>query len=332
MIIDRVQVAGPEAYLLDAGQINLATSPTRTGSSVTIPEGVAFEISGIRLYLEAKNLTPLFPNSGFNTPPLLELQVVKEMFPDLYADPYTNRVHTLAGHDDFNRGTLVRMRLMEVDGLATLVSLERGDCSYTSPLYRMYRPMRFERAAWDLATSRLTSSDGFTYSLVVEYWTTGQNPDTDAPGSQDLTPATGATPADLRKRENLGLKDVIAYRLVFKAHVVHDTYLTEFSERSDPEEPYGRPLLRKVHILETVPSPYAVHSLMELEARCGDFTIIDFVQPQRRLSAEIMISARLMENEQITLRVANGIWERVEARIIGEFRVRPPRVDKQMGS
>jgi hypothetical protein len=337
MIIDRVRLAGLDAYLRDQGVVNLAVSNNHRGQSTSVKEGVGIDVSGISLLLEANDLLKLYPRSAApHDKPLLAITVKKEMFPEFFADPYAHRVHTIAGFEDFQRGILSAMRPMEVEGQATLVSLGSGSCGWVSPAYRLHGPIQIAAAAWDLATSRLTPPDSFTYTLSLVYWTVGQDPETDTPSAALLAPASGpgavARPGYLRHRADIQLKDVISYRIAFKANVNYDAFLTEMQFGPDVGRSLGRPLLRAVHVLEPIESIYKIYCLHELESRCSEFTLLDVAQPLRTLSAYIDLPAMLIENEEIAIQVAPELFERCEARLDAEIRIRPPLIDKAIGA
>src|SRR4051812_12955297 len=121
MIIDRISLAGLDAYLLDsdptkASDPNLASTPANyqgnhTGVLKTFGEGRWLETNSLYIHLEAADLSPLFSRQP---QPLLRLNVNKEMFPRLYADPYKHRVHTVGGYEDLERGKSENVRVMEV--------------------------------------------------------------------------------------------------------------------------------------------------------------------------------------------------------------------------
>ncbi len=333
MIIDTVHLSGREAYLREGDEVNLVAAPSHTGSSAPLTEeieGIAIDVSGIHLFIEGDDLLERYPRpDAAEDTPLLSISVHKEMFPEFFADPYAHRVHAIAGFEDFNRGAHDGVRVMEVEGFPTLVSVGTGEARWLSPVYPMYRPVPLAAAAWDLATSRLTPSDGFTYQLTLQYWTDGQDVATDAPADLVLTPDGGASPANLRFRTDLGLADVIAYQVAFTAQVRYDTFLYEYQYGAHEIESLGRPLLRGVHVLEPIESMHTYYSLRELQARAMDFNLFDVPAPQRYLTVMLDFTALLVRNEFITLRVEQAdLFERVEARLDAEVRLRPPMIDK----
>lgn len=334
MIIDRHQLAGDEAYLRDGGAINLADSATRTGRTAPVPEGVSVNVSGVRLLLQHEDLLSLYPRTGAGGP-LLSFTVIKEMFPGLFDDPYANRVHTVGGHEDFQRGQMRGMRSMEVEGKATLVSMGAGDCAWESPLYVLTAPTPFHRAAWELATSRLSapgsSTPAFQYSLLLEVWTQGQVPGGPG-GTEILLSGDPGKPEDVRSKDDLGLRDVIAYRVRFKARINTESALRETDFLAATAESYGRPLLRAVHLLEPVQSDFVMRCLSELEAHSADVSFLNPVEPVRTLMADVSLSAVLVEGEEIRLEVRGGTFKVAEARLDAEVRLRPPKTDREMGA
>lgn len=334
MIIDRVRLAGDAAYLTDQGAIDLATSTNRRGQSLPIGEGLGLEVAGVHLLLQAKDMHKLYSRTDNDGKPLLAFAMSKEMFPEFFADPYAHRVHSVAGFEDFQRGLLDNMRAMEVEGKATLVSMGLGSCAWMSPIYRLPMPMPIRSVVWELASARLAPDEGFGYVLRLQIWSDGQDPATDTPSENQIAPAAGsglARPSDLRHRIGIDLKDVIAYRVVFKADVQRDTDLFETQYGPDDGQMLGRPLLRAVHLLEPITSAYAFHSLHELEIRSAEFSFLEPVLPLQTLSAFVALPALLIHREAMALEVSPAVWELVEARIDAEVRVRPPVINHLIG-
>lgn len=335
MIIDRVRLSGLDAYLTDQGTVNLATSANRRGASRAVPDGLGIEMTGLRLILRASDLLALYARSEAGQGPLLTISIRKEMFPTFFADPYANRVHSIAGFEDFQRGASDKIRPMEVEGRATLVATGFGDCAWRSPVYHLPEPTRIHAAAWDLATSRLTPPDSFVYSLTLFTWSDGEDPASDPPATTRLAPPGGgaastARPDEPRHCSGLDLSKVAAYQLQLKASVRYDTYLTEYQLGMKDDTSLGRPLLRAIHLLEPVETIYAIHSLGELEARCSDFSILETESPRRTLAAYVDLPALLMRNEEIALTVKAGIFTLCEARIEAELRAKPPAIERAL--
>lgn len=331
MIIDRTRLAGDLAYLTDQGTHNLAQSPIQRGSTQPIVRGMGLDVSGVRLLLRGPDLRKLYARSEQDGRPLLSFTVTKELFPEFFADPYAHRVHSVAGFEDFQRGRFHNLRALEVEGRATLVAQDWGSCSWLSPIYSLPTPTALTAAAWELASARLTPDDGFAYLLRLQIWVSGEDPATD-PGSEVAITPSGALarPSDLRHRRDLKLGDVIAYRVAFKAEVRRDTNFLENQFAGDDPQG-GRPLLRAVHLLEPVPSPYIFACLHELEGRCSSFSFLEPSLPLTTLSAYLDLPALLVHREVIELAVRPGVWDVVEAHLDGEVRIRPPLVDRVLG-
>src|SRR5690242_9687981 len=112
MILDTIKLSGAEAYLRRNGEINLGTPGSETrrakiGAHAAVGAGTLVELSGILFHVEGTDLLPLFQRQN---DPLVSIDVVKEMYPGLRKDPYTHRVHTLGGYEDFNRSELENLR------------------------------------------------------------------------------------------------------------------------------------------------------------------------------------------------------------------------------
>lgn len=331
MIIDRTRLAGDAAYLTDEGAINLALSQNHTGELEVKMRGMGIDVSGVRLLLRMRDqdLRSLYARSDVDGEPILSFFVTKELFPEFFADPYAHRVHTVAGFEDFQRGRSVNLRAMEVEGKATLVALDWGDCAWESPVYNLSEPMTLASAAWELASARLTPDDSFHYALGLQTWTANQDPAVDTPNGVELVSAP-AKPSDLRHRTGLNLDDVIAYRVVFKAQVKRDSDLLEVQFVGDGLQG-GRPLLRAVHLLEPVQSPYVFSCLHELASQCNEFSFLEPSLPLETLSVYVELPALLVHRESIRVAVQAGLWDVVEAQLDGEIRVRPPLVNRVLG-
>lgn len=350
MIIDGSQLAGLDAYLVtrDTGDplflepshpdhTNLA-APHRAGRTIALKDGHVLSVNAIDLVLEAEDPAALLARQAH---PFLTVSVRKEMFPSLYADPYRHRVHTVAGGEDFLRGELVNMRLMEVDGYQTLVSTGTEKCRWMSPLYRMPEPVTFAAAAWDLATTRLTPVDGFQYFVKIHYWTEGHEALNEADRKELLLAGSADPHAGRMVREIPAapsprpLSDVltglIAYRLEFGAVVKHDAFLQERHSGGAAPESLGRPLLRAVSLLEQRPSALAYFSLAELLAKSSDyFWVEEAGGPPKKILARLDIRASLSKGEWIELSVrppASGALTLVEARVDAMMHVRPPEAE-----
>jgi hypothetical protein len=298
MIIDRIQLAGLEAYFQVPGQpgvINLGGPNPNTSRTAPLGKGKQRGINAIHLLIEATDLLPLFNRQQA---PLLQITVMKEMFPGLFADPYKHRVHNIAGFNDFNRGTLENCRAMDIEGIPTLVSIGTGTCKWKSMIYPMPDPVSFDAASWELATSRLTPADSFTYSLRLNHWTPNQAPTT-AP--QQIILANNLDPTVARKKQPLNLNGIGFFQIEFEADVKNDSYVYE---KHTPilSESMGRPLLRATNLLEPLSAPvesiYTLYSLEELLSQCSDYELFEFQgQPLRKMRAVLDVSATLVSSE-----------------------------------
>jgi hypothetical protein len=326
MIVDRSPLGGKEAYLQAGGSIELqAGGDANAGRSLELRDGMALELKGVHLQLEADDLEPLFAPAGFGTP-LLELRVEKRLFQDIVADPYGHRTHTIGGFEDFRRGTLDNVEVLEVEGVPTLASVA-DDCRWLSPLYRMPPPEGVElaAAAWDLAASHLVAEDAFTYGLGLHV--------TFVDGSTHTVELADGTPRSDRAKPRLGPSDdeptirkVAAYQIDFRARVRHDLAL---AERAPGLTPRGTPLLSAVNLLERVDSPYAFQSLHELTVAAADWALLGPPDaPPRRFVCSVVLPALLGRGEGVTLTVRPSAFARVEARLDATRLLRPPIDDK----
>ncbi len=335
MIIDQIVLAGSAAYLKrddvdedDPEVLNLAQG-TRIGSSATPGEGLVQEINGLNLQIERDDVMELFARQA---EPLIAVEVWKEMFPGLFKDPYAHRVHRVAGFEDFGRGTLENLRVMEVDGVPALVSLGAGEPSrWLSPIYQMPGPLNFDAVAWDIPSAKTTTPDAFTYGLRLYVWREGEDLGA-APTSVGVV--KGAPPRRNRFRDNLQSKlaDVIAYQVEFTATVKADAFLNERHSGTAGGESLGRPLLTGVHLLEMVSSAHNYHSLQEMIEDSSDYSLFDLGNdPPRRLTCALNLTATLTVGERIVLKVprADPKLKRLEARLDANVLLRPPRIDKR---
>jgi len=326
MIVDRSPLSGKAAYLQTGGSIDLhAGGDANTGRSLELHDGMALELKGVHVQLEADDLESLFEPSGFGTP-LLDLRVEKRLFQDIVADPYGHRTHTIGGFEDFRRGTLHDVEVLEVEGVPTLVSTA-DDCRWLSPLYRMPPSdgVELAAAAWDIAASHLVAEDAFTYGLGLHVRFVD--------GSRDTLELADGTPRADRAKPRLGPSDdeptirkVAAYQVDFRARVRHDLAL---AERAPGLTPRGTPLLSAVNLLERVDSPYAFQSLRELTVASADWTLLGPPdEPPRRLLCSIAVPAVLGRGEGVSLTVRPSAFARVEARLDAMRLLRPPIDDK----
>jgi hypothetical protein len=295
MIIDQSALSGVNAYLTPTvaaapPPVDLSGPNGLTGRSLPLAPGDSIQVSGIHLLIEADDLESLF---GRQSRTLLSVRINKEMFPRLIDDPYSNRVHNIAGFEDFQRGTSVHMRVLDIDGVPTLVSAGDGACSWSSMIYPTPRPVTFAAAAWHMAASRSVPAEAFSYSLLLDLWERGR--DTALAPSETVVladPISPRRPGDDRLARFRHEKAAGAYRLRFAADVRQDSFVRErVTGQSDPES-LGRPLLQAVNLLEPVDAQHEFHSLHELLLRCTDHEL-HWVPgaPLRRMTAMLDISA-----------------------------------------
>ncbi|MDX2151782.1 MAG: hypothetical protein SFV54_13670 [Bryobacteraceae bacterium] len=330
MIIDTSRLAGARAYLRTAtGLFDLVQAPlaggTHSGEFPVKGEGVLVEIDSLDLYLQSGKLVDLFRRQDRR---ILSLEVQKEMFPGLFADPYRHRVHAIGGMEDFLRGQCFNLRPLDVDGVPVLVSTGTADSTWTSAVYHFGEPVKLTAASWDLATSRLTPEQGFRYEMKLHLWNPG-SPVT-GPHDAELALAADQTPAAPRLLE-FAPRTAVAYRVVFKATVRHDAFLRERLTISSGDPSVGRPLLRSVNVLESVNPAHDFHSLQELTSMADEYKLLDNPDgPPTRLSVSLPLAASLTDGERIRLTVTGGLWDVVEARLNGRVSIRPPMIDKPL--
>lgn len=297
MIIDTIQVAGLDAYFrhLETDALNLASAVPVTARTRALPKGKQRQMTALHLLIEAADLHPLFHRpEPPDEAPLFSITVMKEMFPGLFADPFRHRVHNIAGFEDFKRGVLVNGKVMDVEGIPTIVSVGTGDCTWTSPIYPMREAVALDAVSWELATSRLTPQSSFTHSLRLNVWAEGQPID-------PIELAVDYEPNAPRLSRLAGLSGVTAYQVVFEASVTDDSYI---HEKHTPlgNESIGRPLLRAVNLLEPVASVYDIYSLHELLALATDYHLFEADgQPLRKMLVTLNLSATLVfsENQKV---------------------------------
>lgn len=342
MLLDTIKLSGLDAYLIanrDApnpeNRINLCRD-TIAGISCKVGEGQLIEMSGIFIQIEGKDLVPLFQRQK---KPLISIEVKKEMFPGLFSDPYQHRVHTIAGFDDFNRGILENLKVMEIDGYPTLVSFGSSPCKWISAVYKFPNPFTLDAAAWYIPTSKLTPQEGFKYSLKMNFWKAGEDLDQAAqhsvPLAENKIPNADRFIPDLDG--SLDTKNIVAYQIEFDATVNYDTYLKEYQVGLENKESMGRPLLRSVNLLEKVKPAYEFYSLNELINVSAAHRFFDEHNKKlKKINATIYITAALEENETISLTVHNTTLQPpmekldyVDAILAGEIKLKPPIIDNK---
>lgn len=356
MIIDKVQLAGLDAYFQDpdnSGKIDLAAKTSRTKP---LRKGKQLEISGIELLIESDNdLTSLFnlnldtQNNPPTLGPLFSITVMKEMFPRLFADPFRHRVHNIGGFEDFKRGTLENGKVMDIEGIPTIVSIGTGTCKWTSPLYPMPESVTLNHASWELAASTKTSSGNFSYSLELHAFDAGQ---ASIPTVHLTNPADPAQPGQLdptkpRMLKDFNLADAAFYKVVFTAEVKKDADIYE-KHTTLIGESIGTPLLRAVNLLEPVESIYNVYSLQELLSLSSEYRLFEFQgQPLNKMLVTLDLSATLVHSdyekykdagdpsdpktyndptsfyEFVEIKVVTDQFSNFEAKLVGEALTRP---------
>lgn len=277
MITDRIQLAGLDAYFRDPAteKVNLGLI-TPTIRTAPVNKGKQIEISGIQLLIEHQNLLALlsYPSDDQDIPieaPLFKISVVKEMFPNLFADPFSHRVHNIAGYIDFKEGTLANGRVMEIDGIPTIVSIGKDDCIWVSKEYKMPDPISIDAIAWELATSKLTHPDSFFYCIKISPKDILGNilPPIEI-GNTDMMLKADAKRA-IDSLDNTGIK---SFQITFTAKVLEDSNIKE-RHLPNINEKVGRPLLRAINILEPIKSIYEINSLSEVQNLCSNFQFFE---------------------------------------------------------
>ena len=140
MIIDRIPISGPGSYfyaqsdngLGDFDSWELARPQPTISRTPPMKQGQQWQISGIHMYLQAEDLIPLFLRQE---EPIMKISLTKEMFPGHFSDPFSNRVHTISGFVDFNKGTFENCKPLDIEGVPTLVSVGSAKCIWRSQIY-----------------------------------------------------------------------------------------------------------------------------------------------------------------------------------------------------
>lgn len=292
MITDKIQLAGLASYFKDPnspGSVNL-TGPVSV-RTLPLSKNKQVEINGLQLLIEGNDLSPLFQFQS--TAPLFSISVVKEMFAGLFADPFRHRVYNIAGYLDFNEGSLQNGSVMEVDGIPTIVSSGKDECKWISRVYVLPDPVNLDSVAWELATSKLSLADSFTYKIDIECKDSGGNV------LGVISSGANFINADIPRFKTQVVNNVNSFQIIFRALVNQDSYITE---RQLPalNEKMGRPLLRAINILELLNSSvYDIYSLTELQNNCRDFKIFETSAPVvPRITATLDISAVLVKSER----------------------------------
>ncbi|MCX6251738.1 MAG: hypothetical protein NTX61_13425 [Bacteroidetes bacterium] len=333
MLLDNIKLSGKDAYLLanrtaaGGGSINLGGANPQKGITPEIGKGEVLEISGIFLHIESgADLLPLFSRQSNK---LVSVDVKKEMFPELFKDPYKHRVHTISGYDDFNRGAFENLRVMEVDGYPTLVSEGTQPCKWISAIYQFPRQFTIDSAAWYIPTSKLTPKDGFSYELKMHIW---NNDHIQQPASHIIVLAsTGTKPDADRIKDNIQphAKNIKAYQMEFNATVNFDTYFRERQVGNNDTQSTGRPLLRAINLLEMVEPVYDFYSLEELMAASAKYEFFqERDQELKGMTLALIATAALEENEEYSITVHSDKFKIFQARLAAELKLKPPAIDK----
>lgn len=319
MIIDRRTLAGPASYFFDANNSANANLAGASGTVGPVAEGRMLRITGLQLSILADNLLDLMdPQQGT----LLEVVINKELLPGVFADPYATRVHTIGGYEDFRRGAAVNCTAMEVEGVATLVSVGASPAQWTSPVFRLPKETNFTAAAWDLVPSRLATGQLFSYTITLAGWYLGQDP---AGNSSETLPQIQKALDQPRFQPTVSFaQSIVAFQVAFSADVGADTYLRERLIASDAPAPLGPPLLRGISLIEAVDPVYRFRSLSELLMRT---TRTQFLGPANvapvRLTAYLDLAVTLTRGESITVSGGNALASLL-VQIDAEELIRPP--------
>lgn len=324
MMIDRIPFAGVSAYLTGAGgEVNLAEADPRAARTPPLRRGEQNEVTSLEFLIESmEDLRPLFARQASF---LLAIDVVKEMFPGHFGDPFSHRVYNLAGFEDFKSGESQGCRVMDIDGVPTLVSEGTGESRWISRWYELPAATSFGAAGWELATSRQTPEDSFTLSLDLHFRNAG--------GAEQVVPIVqDSVPSAARRSLLTGVLAAKALRLEMRALVKRDADLHE-RHGVVLADSLGRPLLRAVNLLEAVASRYEFFSLAEFLSACADYEL----HPERGdkllgVAASLELPATLVysenqvdstdEHEFLAVRVGNPALSRVEVRLAGERLIR----------
>ena len=328
MIIDRAPLNGLGSYFRRSdGTINLGGPTAAIAKYEVRGEGNVTRIDGIELLIVGDDLAMMLSRSRHDAPVLVSTSLNKEVFPGLFVDPYSSRVHTVGGQQDLTRGKLRNARIMEVDSRPTLVSLG-NDCQWRSAIYRFEDNISIQGAAWDLVPSRRTPEDAFAYSILVETWQSNDPAPNSNPDSQVLI-ADGLSPSDARAFSNIIGQSLGAYRIIFNAKVNYDPAFSVLSSPTGDDPSFGRPLLRSLSFLEPFPPTFEFHSLSEFMSACSDVSIYaSTAGPLTHMTATMDIAATLADGESIELRVKAGAFKHLEARLIATKLERPPITDE----
>ncbi|RYD68916.1 MAG: hypothetical protein EOP53_28035, partial [Sphingobacteriales bacterium] len=288
MIIDIISLTGEKAYFTDAnGKPNLAQPAGTVAVTPIMGKGKQLDVTGIQFYLEGKDLQPLFNlleddgNGNLIKRPkaLFSVSVIKEVLPGLFADPFRSRIHTLAGFQDFKRGSFNNCDVFRLNNKPVIVSLGSDKCSWKSVKYVLPEEININHAYWEIPSSKETPAAAFTYSIVLNCYKA------DGTLLQAVQLANGLNPKQSRTAQNINLQGVRSYEFVFEADVKYDSAMIERIVTVH-EDTIGRPLLEAIYLVETVETRYDFYSLQEFVAECVECNFFESLgKPFTTLSA-----------------------------------------------
>lgn len=296
MIVDNIPLAGSPAKLLSpsAQDINLVSE--KAGHLEPILDGQAFEIDGLSLYVEGPDLLSRLKSSA----PLFEINLTKEVAPDLFLDPYAHRIHTVGGGADFSNGLMKNCVIVQINGRDTLVSTQAEDARWRSARYQMNKPTSFAHAAWELDASQ--SSDAFEYSVTVDFWTDGQSM-TEPPTATVALAAPGTTLDKPRVAQAVGWPGkVVAFQLHFGAKV-HKQSTMSIRTEMPGKGGLGHGLLRAIALAEATAPLHHYISLAEVMDASVDAQFIPNTNQPVGFVATLDFSARLEEKEKLSVAI-----------------------------
>ena len=141
MIIDSLDLTPRRGRLLSpTNQSDLSVE--KLGGFGPVADGVAYSISGLHVYFEMSGLEELLASSQTE---LFRLETRKEVAPGLVLDPYSHRMHSVAGREDFVAGHLTNGRIEAVDGRDVLCALDGQILDWLSATYRLRQPASCRR-------------------------------------------------------------------------------------------------------------------------------------------------------------------------------------------
>lgn len=323
MISDRSTLAGLPSYLTDqGGETDLASSPNRRGTTPDLGSGEGLDVRGIWMSIMAEDLGKF---SARRDAPLLALHLRKELFPGLFADPYRSRVHTISGSDDLRRGRGEACRVLEIDGIPTLVATGPR-CTWRSMVYALPRTIALRQACWALATSRKIAPATLEYSIVVRTWASSPAPGT-PPDREFSSSGDGLNPTVLDPLHPAGPVPCQAFQVLLDARTAQDTAFSERHGGPPDADSLGRPLLQAVRLIEDVRPPYQFHSLPELNARSSEYVFVPEggQGPPQKLMLFLDLPALLLEGERLEIEVLTDEFKLLEAWLDADSVLRMPQ-------